>query len=71
MRESGVWLTMLRLTHCTVCGLMAMTVKQHNQQLLRPAQTLQQLLGKETSNSKGNAKGATKGMSKGKENKRS
>ena len=56
LREADVWTAMSQLCHSTVWGLMAMSVKQHNQVMSRPAQTLQNLIGK-GSGSSGSSKG--------------
>ena len=67
LREADVWTAMTQLCHCTVWGLLAMSVKQHNQHMSRPAQTLQGLLGKGSNST--STKGS-KGSHKGKESKR-
>ena len=62
MRDPELWTLLGSITHNTVWSLMGMTVKQHNQQMSKPAQLLAETLQKQ-----GLGKGPGKGKQKGKQ----
>ena len=61
MRDPEMWTLLNDPTHCTVWGLLGMSVKQHNQQMSKQAQVVADLLGKPQAHfPKGTGKGKSK-----------
>lgn len=61
MRDAELWSLLESLAHCSVWSLLGMSVKQHNQNMSRQAQTLSTLLDRPAKGHKGGGKGKTKG----------
>ena len=64
LRDCELWTLLNQTTQCTIWSLLGMTVKQHHQQLTKPAQMLTDLLGLKGSSQKGQGKGKSKTKAK-------
>ena len=60
LRDAELWTLMSLTTHNTIWSLMGMTVKNHNQQMSKPAHMLADLLQPSPAKRKGHGKGKTK-----------
>ena len=60
MREDDLWRLFHQLSQSTLWGLMGLSLKQHNQQVSKPAQLLEQLTNTQGTAPKGRGKGKTK-----------
>ena len=64
MREDDLWRLFHQLSQSTLWGLMGLSLKQHNQQVSKPAQLLEQLTNTQGTAPKGRGKGKTKTKAK-------
>ena len=60
LRDCELWTILQLTTNCTIWSLLGMTIKQHHQQMSRPAQQLSDLLGNKPPFPKGQGKGKHK-----------
>jgi hypothetical protein len=64
LREDDLWRLFHQLSQSTLWGLLGLSLKQHNQQVSKPAQLLDQLTNTQGTSTKGRGKGKTKTRAK-------
>ena len=64
LREDDLWRLSHQLSQSTLWGLLGLSLKQHNQQVSKPAQLLDQLTNMQGTPNKGRGKGKSKTKTK-------